>query len=85
MQVKSNKAACSPLRLEALTGEDTTKVNWKGRRRAVGAVGSEACSAAKKNFPPGQTFQGLGEREGENEGATARDQKAIKIKSIFMS
>lgn len=81
--MKSNKAACSPLQLKALTGEDTTKVNWKGRRRAGGAGGAEPCSAVRKNFPPGQSFQHLGEQEGGNEAATPRDYKVIKIKSIL--
>lgn len=48
-------------------------MNWKGRRRAVGTLGSEPCFAVRKNFPPGQSFQDPGEQEGENEGATPRD------------
>lgn len=48
-------------------------MSWKGRRRAVGTLGSEPCSPVRKNFPPGQSFQGVGEQEGENEDAMPRD------------
>lgn len=48
-------------------------MNCKGRRRAVGTLGSEPRFALRKSFPPGRCFQDLEEQEGENEGATPRD------------
>lgn len=48
-------------------------MNWKGRRRAVGTLGSEHCFALRKNFPPGRSFQDVGEQKGENDDTAPRD------------
>lgn len=91
MQVKSNKAACSPLWLKALTREDTTKVKWK-RRREHGAVGCEpSCSWCKeKSFLQVRALSiwDLGQQEDGNQGTTIKglqsNQKTI-LQEAFMA